>query len=145
MSISARTKQVKMLRNIFGGISFALWIGTLLFFVITIYSRIATTGTEDVAASVDSATIELLSKEMKDLLLSVSTTAIIGVLGTIIIKDKIRTFIWMLNLIMGVILYKEVAMYTVLAIWFIEEYVIHALYLYYKNAVQINKEIDRRE
>lgn len=135
--VSARTKSLKKKRNIYGVISYGLWIGTALFMIIYALA------TKDLPAPKE-GTIQFVTEEAKNWLFGLGLTAVIGIIGAIIIKDKIRTFIWMMSLIMSVILFGKGGMFTVLAIWFIDEYIIYALFKRNCRLVQINKEIDLR-
>lgn len=137
MATSERTKSLKRKRNFFATLSFALWIGTVLFLAIYAFALIG--------ANPKEGGIEILSPEAKDILIGLGTTGIIGIIGVIIIKDKIRIFIWMCSLIMSVVLFKEVGMYVILGIWFVDEYILHNLYKYFAKRVTINKEIDLRD
>ena len=136
--VSDRTKSLKKKRNLFAILSFGLWVGTLLF--LAIYAFCTVGNAEEVAKQ----GIEILSKEVKDILIGLGITAIIGIIGVIIIKDKIRTFIWMLSLILAVILFKEAGMYVILCLWLVDEYIFTNLFHHYCHLVQINKEIDLR-
>lgn len=138
MAASQRTKTLRKKRNLFGIISLVLWIGTVLF--LAIYSF----ATKELPAPKEGS-IEFLTQEAKDWLFGLGITAVIGIIATLIIKEKMRTFIWMLSLIMAVILFGKTGMFVILAIWFIDEYVISALFRHYKRLVEINKEIDLRE
>lgn len=40
MKLSNRTIKLKKLRNVFGGLSYVLWIGTLMFLVGAVLSRL---------------------------------------------------------------------------------------------------------
>lgn len=129
-----RTKQVKRLRNIFGITSSVVWVGTAIFMVISALSKV---GGAD--------TTQILTEEAKNMLMSISITTIIGVVAAIIIKDKLRTAIWMACTILSAIVFKEVGMYVTLGLWFVDEYILFNLFKHYKNLVVINKEIDLRE
>lgn len=137
MATSERTKYLKRKRNLFAILSLGLWIGTALFLAIYAFATIGVNPTE--------GGIEIFSKEMKDILVGIGTTTVIGIIGVIIIRDKIRIFVWMCSLVLSVILFKEVGMYVILGIWLVDEYIIHNLFKYYQKRVTINKEIDLRE
>ena len=137
---SDRTKQVIRRRNIFMILSFLTWITTALVMVFSAFSKFKG---ETPAETVEHT--ELLSDAAKTLLTSLSITVIVGILASIIIKDKIRTFIWMVSVVLSALIYKSTGMYIVLGLWLVEEYVFHTLFKYYSNKVSINKEIDLRE
>lgn len=132
---SGITKDLKKKRNIFGIISVCLWLGCALASVISIFCKIDLTNPEGTP---------IFSEEFKALLISLGTTAIIGIIVACIIKNKVRTFIWMICTIINTVLFKEAGMYIILAIWFFDEYVFYGLYKHYADRVKINKEIDLR-
>ena len=126
--ISLRRKKIA-----YGIISTLMWIITGLTFIILSLAKIK---------QKDTSGIPIISPELKSLVTSIGVTALIGIILAIIIKDKIRTAVYMLSLILATIVYKEVGMYIVLGIWFIDEYIIHALYKKYSRKLEIRKEID---
>ena len=48
----------------------------------------------------------------------------------------------MASTVLATLIYKEAGMYVVLAIWLVDEYIIHALYKKYSRKYEIRKEID---
>lgn len=140
MAKSKRTSEVIKKRNLFFIISLSMWVGTALFMVLSIVSKI--TSKEAVEETIEST--EFLSPQLKAILFSLSTTLLIAIVASIIIKDKIRTFVWEVCVVIAAILFKETGLYIVLGLWFVEEYIFHALYIRYKEKVSINKEIDLR-
>ena len=132
---SQRTKDVKKLSFIFWLISTLMTVGVVLFVVISTFTKLS--GSDKTGA-------DILSETLKAQIISLSITAIICLFLIFIIKDKVRNTLYMLSLIITAILYKEVGMYIVGAIWLIDEYVIHALFKHYQALITINKEIDRR-
>ena len=130
-----RTKDVKKLSRIFFFISFACFFGVALFTIIATFSKIG--GSEK-------SGVDILSTAIKTQLISLSITMIIGLILALLIKEKMRTTIYMLSLIINSILFKEVGMYVILSIWAVDEYIFAALHRYYKQLVIINKEIDKR-
>lgn len=133
---SKRTKDVRKLSRIFFFISLCCFVGVAIFTVIATFTRIG--GSEKTG-------VDILSETAKTSLISLSITTVICLILALFIKEKIRTTIYMLALIINSILFKETGMYIILAIWFIDEYVFSALHKHYKQLVIINKEIDRRE
>lgn len=136
MAKSERTKKLIKRRNIFFALSVLTWIGVALFTVISVFCLVE---------AKDSEGTPIFAPEFKQLLISLGVTTIIGIVCTLVIKDKLRTAIWMLCLILCTVMYKSVGMYSILGAWFIDEYVFHTFYNYYKTRVTINKEIDLRE
>ena len=63
---------------------------------------------------------------------------------SIIVKDKIRPCVWMINIIASNYLLGNAAMYTTFAIWFIDTYGIANLARLYTHKYIINKELDKR-
>jgi len=134
---SQRTKDLKKKRKLFGVLSYATWITTAV--ILLVFTFIAISQKEKGVTFID-----LLSDSAKKAILSVGITTIIGIIGAIFIKDKIRTLIWMACLVMATVLFKDTGMFIVLGIWCVDEYVFTTLYKKYKNLVVINKEIDMR-
>ena len=130
---SPRAKDLKRRKLIFGLISTLMWVGTGIVFAILAFTKFK---------AKDSSGIPILSHELKTLLTSVGVTAMIGLIVGIIIKDKIRTFIYMASTILATIIYKDIGMYIVLSIWLVDEYIIYAPYKKYKRKYEIRKEID---
>ena len=134
-NVSQRTKDVKKRAVVCFIISTLMTVGVVLFTVISTFTKI--NGTESTGK-------DILSEALKAQIISLSVTAIICLLLIFIIKDKIRHTLYMLSIIIAAIIYKEIGMYIVAGIWFVDEYVVHALYKHYKQLITINKEIDRR-
>jgi len=131
---SDRTKALRKKKNVFAALSYGLFIASACFFIIYGLCTL----------DLPSSTGSFLSEDAKAAVVGVSTTGIICIVGSIIIKDKIRTFMWMVTLIMGVMCFNQVGMCIVLGLWLIDEYVFHMLYKRYKRLLEINKEIDKR-
>lgn len=134
---SDRTIHCRKMRNIFAIISYCLWLGTIVVLVVMCFSRMDNNAEKEA--------MSILSEEFKEKLYAFGTTAAIGIIATVFIKEKARTFIYMLSIIISVILQGEIGMYVVLGIYAADEFVIRVLYKYYANKVSINKEIDLRE
>ena len=134
--LTKRTKDVRKLSRIFFFISLCCFVGVAIFTVIATFTRIG--GSEK-------SGMDILSTALKTQLISLSITTIICVILALFIKEKIRTTVYMLALVINSILFKEAGMYIILAVWFIDEYVFAALHKHYKQLLIINKEIDRRE
>lgn len=62
----------------------------------------------------------------------------------IVVKDKIRPTVWMIDVILANYLFGSWLMYIVFAVWLIDQYVIGPLGKHYRQLYTINKEIDRR-
>lgn len=134
MAASERTKKLRTLRNVFSLLSFGLWLGVGIFSAITTFLAL---GDMEFGGAVFSA-------EFKAMLASIGITTLIGLVLAIILKNKLRTAIWMISLVICSICYKEVGMYVVLGIWALDEYCFTLLANYYNKRLIINKEIDLR-
>lgn len=132
---SDRTKSLIKKYRVFKWLDIACWVGIAIFTFISVLCLI--NGTDEKGTPI-------FSQEFKAFLVSLGVTTIVGIIAALIIKDKMRTAIWMLSLILCTVMYKEVGMYCILGAWFIDEYIFHALKVKYKNLIVINKEIDRR-
>ena len=64
---------------------------------------------------------------------------------SIIVKDRIKPTVWMIDIILANYLYGDLGMYIVLVIWFISEYIIVPLSKRFATKYLINKELDLRE
>lgn len=133
--VSKRTKDVKKLALIFRILSVLCWLGVALVAVIVAFSKLG--GSEK-------SGIDILSEAIKTKLVSLSITVIIGIIISLLIKEKARVTIYMLSLILLTVVYGEVAMYIVLGVWALDEYVFYTLFKKYKRLAEINKEIDKR-
>lgn len=132
MAKSERQKSLKKKTILFGILSWACLFVLLLVFGISALSNLNRTKDG----------IQIFTDEAKLMIVSMSITAIIGIILTFFLKEGMRTFMWIICVILGSIMYKSVGMYIALAVWFIDDYVIHKLFLYYKNKLSIRKEID---
>lgn len=132
MAKSERYKSLKKKTLIFGIISYAA-----LFITMTVCL---------IAGGVNFNTVkdgvQIFTDEAKTLFLSVSITAIIGTILTFFLKEGMRTFIWVVCVVLGSIVFGPVGMYIVLGVWLIDDYVIHKLFKYYQSKLSIRKEID---
>lgn len=132
--LSDRTIKCKHLRNLFFVLSCICWIGIVAFVVISVFTRVGADGDP----------MNILSDDMRDKLIAFGTTAIIGIVVALFIKEKIRTALYMISLIIIVIMHGETGMYITLSVWALDEYVFTALYKSFKEKYTINKEIDKR-
>lgn len=139
MEKSDRTKQCIKRRNIFFAISTLMWIGTVLTIIILVLAKFNAT-----TVSSSGESISIITQEAKDKIVAFGLSAFVALILALFVKEKVRTAVYMLSLVIAVILKGEGAMYVVLTIWALDEYVFYALYKSYKAKVTINKEIDRR-
>lgn len=132
---SKRTKDTAKLARIFGFLSFLCFFGVAIFTVIACFTRIG---------GGDKEGMEIISEQLKSVLISTSVTIIIVTILALIIKNKVRTTVYMLSLIVNGIIFKEIGMYSILVVWAVDEYLFTNLHNRYKQLAIINKEIDRR-
>ena len=132
---SKRTKDTVKLSRIFFFLSFVCFVGVAIFSVIACFSRLGGSQKQG---------MEIISEQLKSVLVSTSVTLIIVTVLALIIKNKVRTTVYMLALVINGILYKEIGMYTILGIWALDEFVFSLLHNRYKQLATINKEIDKR-
>ena len=88
---------------------------------------------------------ETLQQKLGTIIYGIGLSLIPMVVLAIIVKDKIRPTVWMIDIILANYLFGEIAMYIVFAIWLLSEYVVGPVGKHYKSLYTINKEIDRRE
>lgn len=136
MKTSDRTKRLRKGKFGFLIADVVCWVGMAAFTVISVVCLLD---------KKDGSGTPIFSEDFKALLVSLGVTTIVGLIAALVIKDKMRATIYMLCLILNSVMYKEGGMYATLAVWFVDEYVFHALYERYKLKVSINKEIDLRE
>ena len=132
MAKSERYKSLKKKSIIFGIISYAALFITMLVCLIG--------GAVNFNAVKDG--VQIFTDEAKTLFLSMSITAVIGTILTIFLKEGVRTFLWIVCVVLSSIVFGAVGMYIVLCVWLVDDYVIHKLFLYFKNKLSIRKEIE---
>ena len=86
--------------------------------------------------------VQVFTDEVKKIVISMSITYVIGAILMVFLKEGMRTFIWIVCVVLGSLVYKEAGMYIALGCWLIDDYIIHKLFKYYKNKLSIRKEID---
>lgn len=142
MAKSERQKSLKRRMLIFGILSFSIWIITSLVMVgLAIKHCFPTPQPTEIGETIEEG-MSIFSEELKAKVMSLSITVGIGLIGTIIIKDKIRVFMWICCVIIAALLYGNNGMFVIFAIWLIDEYILRVLYKYYKRKWEIRKEID---
>lgn len=114
----------------------------VLCFGLAIALVIAFLVTKDQAPTEDQ---ETLQQKLGTIIYGIGLSLIPMVVLAIIVKDKIRPTVWMIDIILANYLFGEIAMYIVFAIWLVSEYVVGPVGKHYKSLYTINKEIDRRE
>ena len=88
---------------------------------------------------------ETLQQKLGTIIYGIGLSLIPMVVLAIVVKDKIRPTVWMIDIILANYLFGEIAMYIVFAIWLVSEYVVGPVGKHYKSLYTINKEIERRE
>lgn len=130
-----RTIKCKRLSIVFTMLSWLLCFGLAVGFVIAF---IAMNGG---GSGEDSATME---EKFGTIIYGFGLSLIPMLVLAIVVKDKIRPTVWMIDIILANYLFGSWMMYIVFAIWVIDQYVIAPLGKHYKQLYTINKEIDRR-
>lgn len=132
MAKSERQKSLKKRTVLFGILSWAALFILLAVYIISACCNLDTTKDG----------IQIFTDEAKLWIISISVTAVVGIVLTIFLKEGMRTFMWIVCVILGSIVYKEAGMYIALGTWFVDDYIIHKIFLYNKQKLSIRKEID---
>lgn len=130
-----RTIKCKKLSILFTALSWVLCFGLAVGFVIAFVAMNGNGGGEQ------SATME---EKFGTIIYGFGLSLIPMLVLAIVVKDKIRPTVWMIDIILANYLFGSWMMYIVFAIWVIDQYVIGPLGKHYKQLYTINKEIDRR-
>ena len=130
-----RTIKCKKLGMLFTILSWLLCFGLAVGFIIAFVAMNGSGGGED------SATME---EKLGTIIYGFGLSLIPMLVLAIVVKDKIRPTVWMIDIILANYLFGSWMMYIVFAIWVIDQYVIAPLGKHYKQLYTINKEIDRR-
>ncbi|MBO7735402.1 MAG: hypothetical protein J6S67_22750 [Methanobrevibacter sp.] len=129
---SERYKQLKKRTIIFGIISYAALFITLTACLIA--------GGININTVKDG--VQIFTDEAKTIFYSMTVTAMIGTVLTFFLKEGMRTFLWIVCVVLGSIVFGATGMYIILGVWLIDDYVIHKLFLHWKSKLSIRKEID---
>lgn len=140
------TKNYKKQAIILYIISWILCFGLLCLFISIGYSRyVANAG--DTMVDFEQK-FGSLAAEYVGRLKTIVITAFIGLLPmlilSIIVKDKIKPTVWMLDIILANLLVDSWLMYVVFGIWLVDNYILRPLAKKRQVQYQINKEIDKR-
>ena len=130
-----RTIKCKKLGILFTILSWLLCFGLAVGFVIAFVAMNGSGGGEN------SATLE---EKFGTIIYGFGLSLIPMLVLAVIVKDKIRPTVWMIDIILANYLFGSWMMYIVFAIWIIDQYVIDPLGKHYRQLYTINKEIDRR-
>lgn len=132
---SQRTKQTKKVGIIFTLLSWLLCFGMAMGYIIYF---IAANGQGSGEES------ENIQQKVGTIIYGFGLSLIPMVVLAIIVKDKVRPTVWMIDVILANYLFGSTVMYITFAVWLIDEYVIGPIGKRYRNLYVINKEIDRR-
>lgn len=130
--ISERQKSLKKKSILFGILSYGLLFVLSLVYLISAFANF----------NVVHEGVQIFTEEAKKIVISMSITYVIGGVLMIWLKEGMRTFIWIVCVVLGSIVFKEAGMYIALGCWLIDDYVIHKLFKHYKKKLDIRKEID---
>lgn len=130
--ISERQKSLKKKSILFGILSYGLLFVLSLVYLISAF----------VNFNAVHEGVQIFTEEAKKIVISMSITYVIGGVLMIWLKEGMRTFIWIVCVVLGSLVFKEAGMYIALGCWLIDDYVIHKLFKHYKKKLDIRKEID---
>lgn len=128
-------------------LSWILCFGTAIVFLIIAVNKYTGNETEvmiELSGRFGARAQEVLDKA-KTIIMTSFISMIPMIILSVIVKDKIRPLVWMINIILSNILLGSVAMYIVFSVWFVDEYILRALAKNSRAKWVINKEIDKRE
>jgi len=130
-----RTIKCKKLGILFTILSWLLCFGLAVGFVIAFLAMNGSGNGED------SATMQ---EKFGTIIYGFGLSLIPMLVLAIVVKDKVRPTVWMLDVILANYLFGSWMMYITFAIWLVDQYVIGPLGKHYRQLYTINKEIDRR-
>lgn len=128
---TVRTQRCKKLGIAFTIINWLLCFGLAIGFIIAFVSGMEPAN-------------ESMKEKLGTVVYGIGLSLIPMVVLAILVKDKIRPTVWMVDIILANYLFGSWMMYITFAIWLISEYVIGPLAGHYRQLYTINKEIDRR-
>ena len=126
-----RTIKCKRLGIAFSIINWILCFGLAIAFIIAFASGMEPSN-------------ESLKEKLGTVIYGIGLSLIPMIVLAILVKDKIRPTVWMIDIILANYLFGSTVMYITFAIWLISEYVVGPLAKQYRELYVINKEIDRR-
>lgn len=130
-----RTIKCKRLGILFTALSWVLCFGLAVAFVIAFLAMNGSGNGEQSAT---------MKEKFGTIIYGFGLSLIPMLVLSIIVKDKIRPTVWMIDVILANYLFGSWLMYVVFAIWLVDQYVIGPLGKHYRQLYTINKEIDRR-
>ena len=132
MKISAQTRKYKLARLLFI-LNWALCFGV----AITLVS-LCLAGVQPDPNGVS------MKEKMGTVLYGFGMSLVPVVVLAILVKDKIRPTVWMIDLILANYLYGSMGMYIVVGVWVIGEYIITPLSKRFATLYLVNRELDKR-
>ena len=130
-----RTIKCKRLGILFTALSWVLCFGLAVAFVISFLAMNGSGNGEQSAT---------MKEKFGTIIYGFGLSLIPMLVLSIIVKDKIRPTVWMIDVILANYLFGSWLMYVVFAVWLVDQYVIGPLGKHYRQLYTINKEIDRR-
>ena len=88
---------------------------------------------------------ETLKEKLGTIIYGIGLSLIPIIVLAILVKDKIRPTVWMIDIILSNYLFGSARMYVTFAILLVSEYVIGPRARHYRQLYVINKEIDLRQ
>lgn len=128
--MTERTKKLRVSKNIFGTLTFALTAGVPSFMVVKLLNTLSFDGG--------------LAEKLGSIIYPLSITVFITIILLTVMGFKVRNTLWMTALLLASYLYDTPGMWVVFGIWTVTEYFIYQIYKILKNKYIINKEIDKR-
>ena len=130
--VSERQKSLKRKSILFGILSYGILFVLSLVYLISAFSNF----------NIVKDGVQIFTEEAKKIVISMSITYVIGGILMIWLKEGMRTFIWIVCVVLGSVVFKEAGMYIALGCWLIDDYVVHKLFKHYYSKLKIRKEID---
>ncbi len=87
---------------------------------------------------------ESMQEKLGTIIYGIGLSFIPMIILAILVKDKVRPTVWMVDIILANYLFGSMVMYIVFGVWLISEYVVGPVGRHFKSLYTINKEIDRR-
>ena len=88
---------------------------------------------------------ETLKEKLGTIIYGIGLSLIPIIVLAILVKDKIRPTVWMIDIILSNYLFGSAILCGTFGIWLVSEYVIGPLARHYRQLYVINKEIDLRQ
>lgn len=131
--ISQRTKKYKRLSRFLSVMSWASCFVLITIFVVTLISTPS-----------DSETHATLRENVGNILFTLGCTLAPVIVLMLIVKDKVKPLIWMINIVLSNFIWGSIGMYIAFGLWMCETYIFTPLASKAKTTYLINKEIDLR-